>query len=74
VPLRATTIRFDDAAYTLIREEARDAGVSFSQFVRESALIRAAVRAELRRSPGAQRASMAELGAEVERLARVEDR
>ena len=44
MPLRATTIRFDDRGAQLIQEAAREAGVSFSQFVREAALMRAVMR------------------------------
>lgn len=45
MPLRATTIRFDEGAAQLVQDAAHSAGISFSQFVREAALMRAVMRA-----------------------------
>ena len=39
--LHATTIRFEDRAYTAIARAADSQGISVSQYVREAALIRA---------------------------------
>ncbi|HVP03242.1 MAG TPA: hypothetical protein VMT10_11775 [Solirubrobacteraceae bacterium] len=54
--MKATTIRWPDRAHQAIVEAAEDSGVGFSQYVRESALIRAAfdagIQAGLRASPG----------------------
>ena len=41
--LHATTIRFADRAYTAIARAADTQGISVSQYVREAALIRAAL-------------------------------
>lgn len=71
--LVSTTIRWDDAAHALVRAEAKDAGVGFAQFVREAALIRAAVRQAQREHPG-RLVDMLAVAAEVERLAQVRRR
>lgn len=43
--LRPTTVRFDERSYELVRAEAKRAGMTVAQFVREAALIRATLRA-----------------------------
>jgi uncharacterized protein (DUF1778 family) len=43
VALHATTIRFADRGYTAISKAADAQGISISQYVREAALIRAAL-------------------------------
>lgn len=43
VPLKPTTVRFADDSMELVKRAADQAGVSLSQFVREAALIRAAL-------------------------------
>jgi hypothetical protein len=68
--LVATTIRWDEAAYEYVREEARSAGVTVSQFVREAALIRAAVRQARREAPGLP-LDLMKLAEEVERRSAV---
>jgi mobilization protein NikA len=40
----ATTVRFDQLAHAAIAAEARQSGISFAQFVREAALMRATIR------------------------------
>jgi hypothetical protein len=67
--LKATTIRWDAVAHRLIEAEARDAGVGFSQFVREAALIRAALRAAERDDSLSR--DFRNIAQEVERLASV---
>jgi hypothetical protein len=66
MPLVATTVRWDQATYEYIRNEARDANVTVAQFVREAALIRAVVRGARRDAPGVTLDYVA-LAEEVER-------
>jgi hypothetical protein len=42
--LIATTVRFDRLSHAAVAEEARRSGISFAQFVREAALMRATIR------------------------------
>lgn len=70
MPLTTTTVRFDDVAYDYIRNEARDAGVSVAQFIREAALMRAAIRGARREHPGLAM-DYALIAEEVERRARI---
>lgn len=46
--LQASTIRWSWDAHQLVQREAAAAGVSFSQYVRESALVRAAIMQSVR--------------------------
>jgi uncharacterized protein (DUF1778 family) len=43
MPLREVKLRISDSAWDAIAREAQHAGISFSEFVREAALARAAV-------------------------------
>lgn len=45
MPLKATTVRFDEIAFALVQDEAERAGMTTAQFIREAALIRAVLRA-----------------------------
>ena len=40
MPMKVTTVRFSETLYTAIEERARAEGVSASQFIRESAILR----------------------------------
>ena len=42
MPMRATTVRFDDALWSLLERESKAQGVSAAQFVRDAALLRVA--------------------------------
>jgi GAF domain-containing protein len=42
MPMRATTVRFDDALWKLLEREARREGVSAAQFVRDATILRIA--------------------------------
>src|SRR4051812_4130641 len=42
MPMRATTVRFDDALWRLVEREAGHEGVSAAQYVRDAAVLRAA--------------------------------
>ena len=42
MPMRATTVRFDDALWRLLEREARKEGVSAAQFVRDATVMRVA--------------------------------
>ena len=42
MPMRATTVRFSDALWTLVEQEADRDGVSAAQYVRDAAVLRAA--------------------------------
>lgn len=70
MPLVSTTVRFDEVSYNYIRDEARDADISVAQFIREAAIIRAALRGARRAGPGLA-LDFASLAEEVERLSRV---
>jgi hypothetical protein len=70
MPLVSMTVRFDRASYDYIRDEARDAGVSVAQFVREAALIRAALRGIGREAEGPP-VDFKRVADEVERRAKV---
>jgi hypothetical protein len=70
MPLVSMTVRFDQVAYDYIRGEARDAGVSVAQFVREAAIIRAALRSVGREAEGLP-VDFKRVADEVERRARV---
>jgi hypothetical protein len=49
--MRATTLRFDDELWELIEAEARHAGVSAAQFLRDAAVMRASLEAQRRDDP-----------------------
>jgi hypothetical protein len=70
MPLVSMTVRFDRASYDYIRDEARDAGISVAQFVREAAIIRAALRGIGREAEGLP-VDFKRVADEVERRARV---
>lgn len=70
IRLVAITIRWDQTTHEIIREEARMAGVTIAQFVREAALIRAAIRSTHRDAPGDSR-DFRLLAQEIERRAEV---
>ena len=40
MPMKVTTVRFSETLYAAIEEQARAEGVSASQFIRESAILR----------------------------------
>jgi hypothetical protein len=40
MPMKVTTVRFSETLYAAIEERARAEGVSASQFIRESAILR----------------------------------
>jgi hypothetical protein len=42
MPMRATTVRFDDSLWALLEREARTQGVSAAQFVRDATILRIA--------------------------------
>ena len=42
MPMRATTVRFDDSLWGMLEREARNQGVSSAQFVRDAAILRVA--------------------------------
>lgn len=42
MPMRATTVRFDDSLWSMLEREARTQGVSAAQFVRDAAILRIA--------------------------------
>jgi GAF domain-containing protein len=42
MPMRATTVRFGDALWALVEQEAEREGVSAAQFIRDAAVVRAA--------------------------------
>jgi hypothetical protein len=42
MPMRATTVRFDESLWSLLEREARATGVSAAQFVRDAAILRVA--------------------------------
>lgn len=42
MPMRATTVRFDDSLWALLEREARSQGVSAAQFVRDATILRIA--------------------------------
>jgi hypothetical protein len=42
MPMRATTVRFGDALWALVENEAEREGVSAAQFIRDAAVVRAA--------------------------------
>jgi GAF domain-containing protein len=42
MPMRATTVRFDDSLWALLEREARNQGVSAAQFVRDATILRIA--------------------------------
>src|SRR3954454_18729574 len=42
MPMRATTVRFDEALWSLVEREAAHEGVSAAQYVRDAAVMRAA--------------------------------
>jgi GAF domain-containing protein len=48
MPMRATTVRFDDSLWELLEREARAQGVSAAQFVRDATILRIASVAALR--------------------------
>jgi hypothetical protein len=64
--LVATTVRWDEATYEWIRNEARDADLTVAQFVREATIMRALLRAAHRDAPGVSMDYIA-LASEVER-------
>lgn len=66
VPLKPTTVRFSTDGTDLVQQAADAVGSTFSQFVREAALIRAAW--VLRQGEG-----MSALAEEVRRMARDKD-
>jgi hypothetical protein len=73
--LIATTVRFDRLSHAAVAEEARSSGISFAQFVREAALIRATIR-QITREYAIPPEYMIRLANESERLvelARVDD-
>jgi hypothetical protein len=70
MPLKATTIRWDETTYEWLREEARAANITVAQFVREAAIMRAMLRATAREAPGLP-LDLKRLAEEVERRARV---
>jgi hypothetical protein len=73
MPMRATTVRFDEELWRLLEREARAAGVSAAQFVRDATILRIAYLVAERGDPQAQ-ATLAHVaaGALAERgLARV---
>jgi hypothetical protein len=70
MPLVKTTVRWDDVTYHDIQEEARTAGVTVAQFVREAAIMRAMIRSAGREAPGLPM-DFKRLADEVERRARV---
>ena len=42
MPMRATTVRFDESLWAMLEREAREQGVSAAQFVRDAAILRVA--------------------------------
>lgn len=46
--MRATTLRFDDELWAVVEAEARHAGISAAQFLREAAVMRAGIEAQRR--------------------------
>ena len=42
MPMRATTVRFDESLWSLLEREARTQGVSAAQFVRDATILRIA--------------------------------
>lgn len=66
VPLKPTTVRFTDDSIDLVRQAADLASVSLSQFVREAAIMRAALLVQ-------DRHDLAKLSRLVQRLARNSD-
>jgi len=64
------TVRWDDATYEYVRQEAKHAGTTVAQFVREATLIRAVIRSAERDAPGVSR-DFRELAREVERMSAV---
>src|SRR4051812_980800 len=42
VPMRATTVRFSEALWTLVEQEADRDGVSAAQYIRDSTVLRTA--------------------------------
>lgn len=70
MPLKSTTVRFDEATYAFIRDEARAAGISTAQFIREATLIRAVLRSAAREARGTA-FEYVQLAREVERLSAV---
>jgi GAF domain-containing protein len=54
MPMRATTVRFDDALWELLEREARASGVSAAQFVRDATILRVAFQAARRGDDEAQ--------------------
>lgn len=54
MPMRATTVRFDDGLWGLLEREAREAGVSAAQFVRDATILRVAFQAARRGDAEAQ--------------------
>ena len=42
MPMRATTVRFDESLWSMLEREARAQGVSAAQFVRDAAILRVA--------------------------------
>ena len=60
--MRATTLRFDDELWAMVEAEARHAGVSAAQFLRDAAVMRASLEAQ-RRGDGEAEAHAATLAA-----------
>ena len=52
MPMRATTVRFDESLWALLEREARAQGVSAAQFVRDAAILRVASVADPARRRG----------------------
>ena len=48
MPMRATTVRFDEALWSMLEREAREQGVSAAQFVRDATILRVAFQAARR--------------------------
>src|SRR5918999_4693479 len=52
MPMRATTVRFSEALWTLLEREAAREGVSAAQFIRDATVLRTAYAMGLRGDPG----------------------
>lgn len=54
--LRRVTVRFGETAHGIVTKAAESEGVTFAQYVREAALMRAAYEYGIRREPGVEEA------------------